>query len=66
MGASPQRPPVGVVALDKEECSLTMKNDSWLIPVGSVLSTNVKALQCHWMTLEVQVHRAKCPSIIAS
>lgn len=61
MGTSLQSPHVGVVVLDKEECPLTMKNDNWLIPVGRILSTNVKALWCHSVTVAVQVHTAKCP-----
>ena len=61
MVASLQRPPVGGVVLDKEECPLPIKNDSWLIPVERILSTKVKALQFHSMTVAVQVHTAKCP-----
>lgn len=43
----------GVVVLDKEQCPLTMKNDNWLISMRRVLSTKVKALQCHSMIAAV-------------
>lgn len=67
MGASLPRAPVGGVVLDKEEYPLTMKNESWLIRVGRVLSTKVKALQSLNDSGSSGAHsKQSAPSIIAS